>query len=161
MVPLNVPTFIITNTRPEFFWLPNYLETMLSNCLWKTSTSATTALRAWCVLERAHNDFWPASELTFDDVTITACVRSLGGWERLCNVPDDQFETWIKKEFLDLYAALAGTELREDQVAPLLGIGQGGPVKMACDYATPTPTPVVRLPSRAPAGLLENIGASK
>ena len=45
MVPLNVPTFIITNTRPEFFWLPNYLETMLSNCLWKTSTSATTARR--------------------------------------------------------------------------------------------------------------------
>lgn len=44
-VPLRVPAVVITNTRPEFYWLPNYLETILSNILWKPSTSATTALR--------------------------------------------------------------------------------------------------------------------
>lgn len=44
-VPLNVPPIIITNTLPEFFWLPNYFETLLSNILWKISTSATTAQR--------------------------------------------------------------------------------------------------------------------
>lgn len=43
--PLNVPSMVITNTRPEAFWLPNYLETMLSMVLWKPSTSATTATR--------------------------------------------------------------------------------------------------------------------
>lgn len=43
--PLNVPSMVITNTLPQAFWLPNYLETMLSMTLWKPSTSATTAQR--------------------------------------------------------------------------------------------------------------------
>lgn len=42
-VPLGVPALVITNTLSEAFWLPNYLETILSNTLWKPSTSATTA----------------------------------------------------------------------------------------------------------------------
>jgi nicotinamide phosphoribosyltransferase len=44
-VPLGVPMFVITNTHPEAYWLPNYLETFLSNALWKATTSATTAFR--------------------------------------------------------------------------------------------------------------------
>lgn len=44
-VPLRVPTLVISNTLPEFFWLPNYLETVLSASLWKATTSATTAKR--------------------------------------------------------------------------------------------------------------------
>lgn len=36
---------IITNNLPEFFWLPNYFETLLSCTLWKPCTSATTARR--------------------------------------------------------------------------------------------------------------------
>lgn len=44
-VPLNIPPIIITNNKPEFFWLPNYFETLLSAILWKPSTSATTARR--------------------------------------------------------------------------------------------------------------------
>jgi nicotinamide phosphoribosyltransferase len=43
MVPMRVPVFTIRNTRPEFFWLTNMLETVLSAVLWKPSTSATTA----------------------------------------------------------------------------------------------------------------------
>ena len=44
-VPLRVPMLTIRNTKPEFFWLTNYLETIMSNVLWKPCTSATTALR--------------------------------------------------------------------------------------------------------------------
>lgn len=44
-VRLNVPPIIITNTHPDFFWLPNYFETLMSAVLWKISTSATTAQR--------------------------------------------------------------------------------------------------------------------
>lgn len=44
-VPLNCPSMVVVNTDPRFFWLPNYLETMLSMVLWKPSTSATTAQR--------------------------------------------------------------------------------------------------------------------
>jgi nicotinamide phosphoribosyltransferase len=42
-VNLKVPMFTITNTLPEFFWLPNYLETALSAGVWKSCTTATIA----------------------------------------------------------------------------------------------------------------------
>lgn len=44
-VPLNVPSMVITNTQPWAFWVPNYLETLISNIMWKPTTSATTAYR--------------------------------------------------------------------------------------------------------------------
>lgn len=44
-VPVGVPTIVLTNTHPDFYWLPNFLETVMSLYLWKPSTSATTALR--------------------------------------------------------------------------------------------------------------------
>lgn len=43
--PIGCPSMVITNTHPKGFWLPNFLETILSNILWMPSTSATTALR--------------------------------------------------------------------------------------------------------------------
>ncbi len=43
--PMKVPVLTIKNTLPEFFWLTNMLETILSAILWKPSTSATTAFR--------------------------------------------------------------------------------------------------------------------
>lgn len=47
--PLNVPSMVITTTKPKnglnVGWLTNYLETMLSAVMWKPSTSATTAQR--------------------------------------------------------------------------------------------------------------------
>jgi nicotinamide phosphoribosyltransferase len=45
LVPMRVPIFTIRNTVPEFFWLTNMLETVLSAVLWKPSTSATTAFQ--------------------------------------------------------------------------------------------------------------------
>jgi len=38
-----VPVLSITNTHPDFYWLPNYLETVLSTELWKPMTIATVA----------------------------------------------------------------------------------------------------------------------
>lgn len=42
-VDIRVPTMTVVNTLPEFFWLTNYIETVLSNELWKPSTTATIA----------------------------------------------------------------------------------------------------------------------
>lgn len=42
--PIRVPMLTICNTKEEFFWLPNFLETILSQLLWKPMTSATIAL---------------------------------------------------------------------------------------------------------------------
>lgn len=44
-VPLRVPMLTVENTHPDFFWLTNYFETILSAELWMPMTSATTAMR--------------------------------------------------------------------------------------------------------------------
>ena len=41
--PLRVPCLVIFNTDERFFWLTNYLETILSTNVWGMCTSATTA----------------------------------------------------------------------------------------------------------------------
>lgn len=41
--PIGVPDMTFYNTKSEFFWLTNYLETWLSNNGWLTSNSATLA----------------------------------------------------------------------------------------------------------------------
>lgn len=43
LVSMGVPVLTIYNTKPEFFWLTNFLETLISNLLWKPMTSATIA----------------------------------------------------------------------------------------------------------------------
>lgn len=43
LVPFRVPVLTLYNTHPEFFWLTNMVETLLSNVLWTPMTSATTA----------------------------------------------------------------------------------------------------------------------
>jgi nicotinamide phosphoribosyltransferase len=43
LVPIKVPVLTIYNTHTKFYWVTNYLETILSNLLWKPMTSATIA----------------------------------------------------------------------------------------------------------------------
>ena len=43
LCPIGVPMMTITNTHPDFGWLVNYLETLLSCSLWQMTTSATIA----------------------------------------------------------------------------------------------------------------------
>jgi nicotinamide phosphoribosyltransferase len=38
-----IPVLTIYNTHPDFYWVTNYLETIISNLLWKPMTSATIA----------------------------------------------------------------------------------------------------------------------
>lgn len=51
-VPIGVPVLTIVNTKPEFFWLTNFLETLISNLLWKPMTSATIAYNYRQTLEK-------------------------------------------------------------------------------------------------------------
>lgn len=43
LVPIGVPVLTIYNTLPDFYWITNFLETVISNLLWKPITSATIA----------------------------------------------------------------------------------------------------------------------
>jgi nicotinamide phosphoribosyltransferase len=42
-VPMKVPCITLVNTLPEFYWLTNFLETLLSAIVWQPCTSATIA----------------------------------------------------------------------------------------------------------------------
>lgn len=50
--PLKVPCLVIHNTDERFFWLTNYLETILSANVWGMCTSATTAHQYKKILTR-------------------------------------------------------------------------------------------------------------
>lgn len=79
-VPMRVPMFTIHNTLPEFFWLTNFLETLLSAALWLPCTSATTAaeyrkmLDAYAAKTGTDPDFvnWQGHDFSF---------RGMGGLE--------------------------------------------------------------------------------
>ncbi len=43
LCPIGIPLLTITNTHPDFAWLVNYLETLISCSLWQPITSATIA----------------------------------------------------------------------------------------------------------------------
>lgn len=51
-VNIKVPLLTIHNTHPEFFWLTNYMESVMSCNLWKPITSATTARQYRRILDK-------------------------------------------------------------------------------------------------------------
>ncbi len=44
-VPIRVPMVTVVNTDKKFYWITNFLETILSTMLWQPMTSASIALR--------------------------------------------------------------------------------------------------------------------
>ena len=52
LTPIRVPMFTIENTQPKFYWLTNFIETILSNEIWKPMTSATIALEYRKILDK-------------------------------------------------------------------------------------------------------------
>lgn len=64
-VNIRVPLFTVQNTDPRFYWVTNYVETMLSAECWKSVTTATTAyeyrrlLNGYAALTGAPKEFVP------------------------------------------------------------------------------------------------------
>jgi nicotinamide phosphoribosyltransferase len=52
VVPEGIPALVMFNTHPDFYWLPNALETILSCTLWGPCTSATMAHQYRKILDR-------------------------------------------------------------------------------------------------------------
>ncbi|WP_196895673.1 nicotinate phosphoribosyltransferase [Aureivirga marina] len=51
-VPIRTPMFTMKNTIPEFYWLTNYLETLISNSIWLPCNSATIAKKYHEILHK-------------------------------------------------------------------------------------------------------------
>jgi nicotinamide phosphoribosyltransferase len=52
LVSMRVPAMVIWNTHPDFYWLTNALETLLSCTLWGGCTSATIAYQYRFILDK-------------------------------------------------------------------------------------------------------------
>jgi nicotinamide phosphoribosyltransferase len=52
LVPLRVPMLTIFNSEPKFFWLTNFLETLMSAELWQPMTIATLSRQYRTILDR-------------------------------------------------------------------------------------------------------------
>lgn len=62
-VPMRVPCLTIVNTLPEFYWLTNFLETLLSAVIWQPCTSATLAYQYRKLLNRYADETGVPAEL--------------------------------------------------------------------------------------------------
>jgi nicotinic acid phosphoribosyltransferase len=105
MVPLQVPTLTVENTEPEFFWLTNYIETVLSASIWHPSTSATTAvyarklLEGWAERTGASKEFvdWQYHDFSFRGMTSPETAASSGAAHLLSFTGTDNLNAfeWI------------------------------------------------------------------
>jgi nicotinamide phosphoribosyltransferase len=51
-VPMKVPCMTLVNTKAEFYWLTNFMETILSAIVWQPCTSATIAYQYRKILDK-------------------------------------------------------------------------------------------------------------
>lgn len=82
-IPIRVPMLTIENTISDFFWVTNYLETLMSCALWQPSTSATMAreyrviLDSWAKKTSSAPDFVQFQGHDFS-------MRGMGGLDAAC-----------------------------------------------------------------------------
>jgi nicotinamide phosphoribosyltransferase len=85
--PIKVPVLTIYNTHPDFYWVTNYLETILSNLLWKPMTSATIAhqyrkvLTEWMIkTDKTNHQFidWQGHDFSMRGMDSVEAVISSG-----------------------------------------------------------------------------------
>lgn len=79
-VPIGVPCLIVYNTHKDFFWLTNYLETVMSCYLWKAVTSATIA-RHYRILLETHGKRTGTDPAFISFQAHDFSFRGMSGWE--------------------------------------------------------------------------------
>lgn len=119
------------------------------------------AIQAWDEVLRAV-PMGPYRHIDFEDGTINATIRNLGGWPNfLMGFDTAENEGWTRQRFVKAYESLAKGRLTGDVVLPLPGLSQvdcvGGelvapqPVRIAMSKPSPSDRP--RLKGPRPKGL--------
>lgn len=108
-VPLRVPSFTIENTEPEFFWLVNYIETVLSAAVWHPSTTATIADHYRRILDEAAEVTgvdrasvnWQLHDFSYRGMTGTAAAAASGAGHLLSFTGSDSLATldWVNRYY--------------------------------------------------------------
>ena len=79
LIPMRVAMLTIQNTLPEFFWITNYLETILSTTLWLPMTSATSARQYKKILTYYANETNPEGNFIVAFQGHDFSMRGMGG----------------------------------------------------------------------------------
>jgi nicotinamide phosphoribosyltransferase len=106
-VPLRVPMFTVENTDPEFFWMTNYIETVLSSETWLPATSATSAVRLRAMFDRWADKTsstpaavdWQAHDFSFRGLSSLDSAAASGAGHLLAFAGTDSMISldWIEK----------------------------------------------------------------
>lgn len=115
--PIGVPCLTIVNTKPEFFWLTNTLETILSTTLWGACTSATTSYeyRKICTkyseitCENNNHITWQIHDFSFRGMFGLEAAMISGAGHLLCFTGSDTIPVGLFLE--QYYNANLDTEL--------------------------------------------------
>lgn len=83
--------------------------------------ASALAQNAWRCLNLAIDKFGSSRSVNFRDAVINAVIRSLGGWERICTLPTEEFEKWFRKDFERLYSQFSREGCPVGSTAPLIG----------------------------------------
>jgi nicotinamide phosphoribosyltransferase len=79
-VDIKVPFLTIRNTLPQFYWLTNYLETVLSDELWQQITVATIAYEYRRILDK-YVELTGSDEFFADWQIHDFSMRGMCGWQ--------------------------------------------------------------------------------
>ena len=79
LVPIRVAMLTIHNTLPEFYWVTNYLETIISTLLWQPMTSATIARQYKKILTHYAQETNPEGQFIVAFQGHDFSMRGMGG----------------------------------------------------------------------------------
>ena len=101
---------------------------------------------AWDEFERAVVSIGGYKSPDFADPLINATIRHLGGWQRCCELPAEEFDKWLRKDFEATYATFMRSPPGNEACGPLVGICEQHNRVHAADH----PVPLVEVGTRLP-----------
>lgn len=115
---------------------------------------------AWQAVERA-TSLGSYRTVDFEDRLINATIRSLGGWPAILERSPEEFDKWVRKDFLATYQAFSRTGVSDEAAAPLPGLSRTGDVRRIDGTSLEWESSTVRiasngLPSVPEVGRLES-----
>lgn len=84
-------------------------------------SGAQQAALAFTDVQKALSDCGYYNSPDFQDRAINATIRALGGWQRICELNEEEFSKWFRKDFERLYVIYAEQGVSEEAGQPLVG----------------------------------------
>lgn len=107
--PIGVPFITIVNTHPDFFWLTNFIESILSAYIWGAITAATISreylklLNQYALDTVGNTDFvkWQAHCFALRGLMGLDAIMLSGGGHLTCFTGSDSIPaiTWLEKHY--------------------------------------------------------------